>query len=106
MIFSTIFPESSMIANSVTNNNSIANGGSGNSSNNSNNASRGSHLARPLHPMVAAAAAKAAAAATASLNNSKTSPTIAQQMQKAENDRRRKIAAKCLEMEEILESRG
>ncbi len=58
-------------------------------------------LSRPL-PAALAEAARAAA----SSSRPHQPPSAARQVRQMENDRRRKIAAKCLELEEMLEARG
>ncbi len=76
--------------------------------------SNNNKLARPLPQVLAdaaAAAVKAAAAAAKSGQDcdaapSSSSSAASREVQQMENDRRRKIAAKCLELEEMLESKG
>ncbi len=76
--------------------------------------SNNNKLARPLPQVLADAAAAAVKAAAAAAKSdqvcdaapSSSSSAASREVQQMENDRRRKIAAKCLELEEMLESKG
>ncbi len=77
------------------------------SSSSSSSANNNNKLSRPLPPLLADAAAKAARVTRQQQQEQQQSSNNDINFgKKSENDRRRKIAAKCLEMEEMLEARG